>query len=167
MCSVLSSLLLFSLYPVLVPPYLTMSLRHSCLLLLFSSLSHSTSFSSLLSCYLCHPCFTFYPRHLCSPSTPSSYLLTIVTSVGIACDRGHRHAAPCHVAQNIQRMWPLTTFLASTDSSIACDCIYLDAAPCHDAQNINRARLLTTLTASTDGSIACDGHIAIYSHTMP
>ena len=82
-------------------PLLTMSLRHSCLLLLFSSLSPSPSFSSLLSCYLCHPCFTFYPRHLCSPCTPSSYLLTIVTSVGIACDRGHRHAALCHVAQNI------------------------------------------------------------------
>ena len=114
-------------------PLLTMSLRHSCLLLLFSSLSPSPPFSSLLSCYLCHPCFTFYPRHLCSPCTPSSYLLTIVTSVGIACDRGHRHAAPCHVAQNIQRMCPLTTFLARTDSSIACDCIYLDAAPCHDA----------------------------------
>ena len=31
-------------------------------------------------------------------------------------------------------MWPLTTFLASTDSSIACDCIYLDAAQCHDAR---------------------------------
>ena len=34
-----------------------------------------------------------------------------------------------------QRMCPLTTFLASTDSSIACDCIYLDAAPCHDARD--------------------------------
>ena len=55
--------------------------------------------------------------------------------------------------QNIQRMCPLTTFLASTDSSIACDCIYLDAAPCHDAQNIKRTRPLTTLTASTDGRI--------------
>ena len=51
-----------------------------------------------------------------------------------ACGGAHLDAAPCHGARNIQRLCPLTTFLASTDGGIACDRSYRDPAPCHSAQ---------------------------------
>ena len=70
-----------------------------------------------------------------------------------ACGGAHLDAAPCHGARNIQRLCPLTTFLASTDGGIACDRSHRDAAPYHVAQNIQCMRPLTTFLASTDSSI--------------
>ena len=54
----------------------------------------------------------------------------------------YTHREAYEIYEELTRIRPLTTFLASTDSSIACDCIYMDAALCHDAReaHVGQAR---------------------------